>query len=58
MRDGVDWRFPLPDEGIEPVLGRLLAAGAGILNLSIERPSLHEAFVRIVGEQTTQENAA
>jgi len=58
VREGGDWRFPMPDEGIEPVLGRLLAAGAGILNLSIERPSLHEAFVRIVGEQPQQEIAA
>ena len=58
VREGTDWRFPMPDEGIEPVLGRLLAAGAGILNLSIERPSLHEAFVRIVGEQPQQEIAA
>jgi ABC-2 type transport system ATP-binding protein len=57
VRDGPDWRFPLPDDGIEPMLGRLLAAGAGILNLSIERPSLHEAFVRIVGE-SVEEKAA
>ena len=57
MREGADWRFPLPDEGIEPVLGRLLAAGAGILNLSIERPSLHEAFVRIVGEAAMEAKA-
>ena len=51
VREGADWSFPMPDQGIEPILGRLLAAGAGILNLSVERPSLHEAFVRIVGEQ-------
>lgn len=51
VRDGADWSFPMPEHGIEPILGRLLAAGAGILNLSVERPSLHEAFVRIVGEQ-------
>ncbi|WP_430459105.1 ABC transporter ATP-binding protein [Sphingomonas parapaucimobilis] len=51
VREGADWSFTMSDQGIEPILGRLLAAGAGILNLSVERPSLHEAFVRIVGEQ-------
>jgi ABC-2 type transport system ATP-binding protein len=43
------WRFQLPDDGVEALLGRLLAAGHGIAGLSIERPGLHEAFVRIVG---------
>ena len=43
------WRFALPPEGIEPLLGQLIAAGAGIESLSIERPSLHDAFVAIVG---------
>ena len=47
---GEGWRFVLPTEGIEPSLGRLIAAGHGIAGLVIERPSLHEAFVRIVGE--------
>ena len=37
-----------------PAVLDLLAAGAGILNLSIERPSLHEAFVRIVGESAAE----
>jgi ABC-2 type transport system ATP-binding protein len=48
--DGTGWRFALPAEGIEPLLVRLIEAGHGIAGLSIERPSLHEAFVRIVGE--------
>ncbi len=51
VRDGPDWRFVLPSEGIEPTLVRLIDAGHGIAGLSIERPGLHEAFVRIVGEQ-------
>ena len=51
VRDGADWRFVLPGEGIEPTLIRLIDAGHGIAGLSIERPGLHEAFVRIVGEQ-------
>ena len=30
--------------------GTLIARGYGIGGLSIERPSLHDAFVRIVGD--------
>jgi len=49
--DGDSWRFELPNEGIESLLVRLIDAGYGISGLSIERPGLHEAFVRIVGQQ-------
>ena len=49
VRDGEGWRFQLPGEGIEGLLGTLIARGYGIGGLSIERPSLHDAFVRIVG---------
>ncbi len=52
--EGEGWRFQLPDDGIESLLGKLLAAGHGIAGLSIERPGLHEAFVRIVGEEQPQ----
>ncbi len=48
------WSFQLPGEGIEALLVRLIDAGYGISGLSIERPGLHEAFVRIVGEQDVQ----
>jgi len=48
--DGDSWRFELPNEGIESLLVRLIDAGYGISGLSIERPGLHEAFVRIVGQ--------
>jgi len=44
------WRFDLPADGVEPVLARVMAAGHGIAGLSIERPTLHEAFVRVVGD--------
>jgi len=44
------WQFALPDEGIEPLLRALLDSDAGIENLSIERPGLHDAFVAIAGE--------
>ena len=46
---GDGFRFLLPDDGIEPVLERVMRGGHGIAGLSIERPSLHDAFVRIVG---------
>ena len=49
-RDSESWRFALPPEGIEALLSRLISAGYGISGLSIERPGLHEAFVRIVGD--------
>ncbi len=54
VSDGAGWRFELPGEGIERLLVRLIDAGHGIAGLSIERPGLHEAFVRIVGEQEAQ----
>ena len=50
-----DWRFALPADGIEPVLEALIAGGAGIETLAIERPSLHEAFVELVGEAVPEE---
>lgn len=48
------WRFTLPAEGIEALLVKLIDAGHGISGLSIERPGLHDAFVRIVGEQALE----
>ncbi len=47
--------FALPRQGIEPVLEALIAGGAGIETLSIERPSLHEAFVDLVGGPIEQD---
>lgn len=58
-RENGGWRFTVPGEGIESLLVRLIDAGHGISGLSIERPGLHDAFVRIVGaaalEGTTEE---
>jgi len=51
VREGGSWRFTVPDGGIEALLVRLIEAGHGISGLSIERPGLHDAFVRIVGEE-------
>lgn len=49
-RDGAVWQFELPDDGIEPLLDALIVGGAGIDELSIERPGLHDAFVAIAGD--------
>jgi ABC-2 type transport system ATP-binding protein len=49
QRDG-NWEFELPAGGIESLLEALIAGGAGIEELSIERPGLHDAFVAIAGE--------
>ncbi|MDP8914763.1 MAG: ATP-binding cassette domain-containing protein [Pseudomonadota bacterium] len=49
LRDGV-WHFELPNSGIEPLLKALIDGGAGIEDLSIERPGLHDAFVAIAGD--------
>ncbi|MEH3046546.1 ABC transporter ATP-binding protein [Sphingomonas adhaesiva] len=53
--EGDGWRFQLPAEGVEGLLTRLIDAGHGISGLSIERPGLHEAFVRIVGEAASDD---
>jgi ABC-2 type transport system ATP-binding protein len=57
LADDRRFTFALPAEGIEPVLEALIASGAGIEALSIERPSLHEAFVELVGEPVPQPEA-
>jgi ABC-2 type transport system ATP-binding protein len=46
---GEGWRFTVPEEGAEKLVMDLVKAGHGIAGLSIERPGLHDAFVRIVG---------
>lgn len=54
-RDGDGWRFTVPEGGIEALLMKLIEAGHGISGLSIERPSLHDAFVKIVGKDALEE---
>ena len=58
VRDRDSWRFELPADGIEALLARLIAAGHGIAGLQIERPGLHDAFVRIVGQEQMGQVAA
>lgn len=47
--NGNSWRFTVPEGGAEKLVMDLVKAGHGIAGLSIERPGLHDAFVRIVG---------
>lgn len=54
QRDGV-FHFELPLAGIEPLLKILIDGGAGIEELSIERPGLHDAFVAIAGDAAARE---
>jgi ABC-2 type transport system ATP-binding protein len=49
------WEFELPRQGVEPLLRALIDGGAGIEELSIERPGLHDAFVVIAGEAAARE---
>ncbi|HWH22297.1 MAG TPA: ATP-binding cassette domain-containing protein [Allosphingosinicella sp.] len=57
MTDG-HWHFDLPKTGIEPLLKALIDGGAGIEELSIERPGLHDAFVAIAGSDAAREMEA
>jgi ABC-2 type transport system ATP-binding protein len=57
LDDGV-WHFELPKVGIEPLLKALVEGGAGIEELSIERPGLHDAFVAIAGEAAARDMAS
>jgi len=54
LRDGY-WHFELPAAGVEPLLKALMDGGAGIEELSVERPGLHDAFVAIAGEAAARE---
>jgi ABC-2 type transport system ATP-binding protein len=57
-RDGDGWRFIVPTGGAEDILKRLIDAGYGIAGLSMERPGLHDAFVRIVGPDALKDEPA
>ena len=57
-RDGDGWRFIVPAGGVEDILKRLIDGGFGISGLSMERPGLHDAFVRIVGPDALKDEPA
>jgi ABC-2 type transport system ATP-binding protein len=54
QEDGI-WHFELPEGGVEPLLKSLIDGGAGIEELSIERPGLHDAFVAIAGDAAARQ---
>lgn len=59
-RNGAGWRFIVPEGGAEALLLRLIQSGHGIAGLTMERPGLHDSFVRIVkaaDEKTMGETA-
>jgi len=56
LRDGL-WQFELPGTGVEPLVKALVDGGAGIEELAIERPGLHDAFVQIAGEDAARQLA-
>ena len=57
VRAADGWSFTVPDNGAEDILKTLIDAGFGISGLSIERPGLHDAFVRIVGADALADDA-
>ncbi len=56
MADADGYRFEMPRDGMETLLGKLIEQGFGIASLSIERPGLHDAFVKIVGHDGLEAN--
>jgi len=50
VHDGHAWRFTVPDGGAEALLMALISAGHGVAGLTMQRPGLHDAFVRIVSD--------
>lgn len=52
VRENGGYVFDVPDSGMEALLAMLLESGHGIAGLSLERPSLHDVFVNLVGEET------
>lgn len=54
VRDNGGYVFDVPESGMEALLAMLLESGHGIAGLSLERPSLHDVFVKLVGEETVE----
>jgi len=48
QRSGSGWRFTVPEGGAEKLLMTLIGSGHGVAGLTMERPGLHDSFVRIV----------
>jgi ABC-2 type transport system ATP-binding protein len=54
VRENGGYVFDVPESGMEALLAMLLESGHGIAGLSLERPSLHDVFVKLVGEETVE----
>ena len=55
VRDNGGYVFDVPYSGMEALLATLLECGPGVAaGLSLERPSLHHVFVKLVGEETVE----
>ena len=54
IRENGGYVFDVPESGMEALLAMLLESGHGIAGLSLERPSLHDVFVKLVGEETVE----
>lgn len=48
--DGQSWRFIVPEGSAETLILGLIEAGHGVAGLTLQHPSLHEAFVQIVND--------
>ena len=48
--DGRSWQFTVPEGTAEALILGLIQAGHGVAGLTLQRPGLHDAFVRIVHE--------
>ena len=53
--EGGEWRFSVPDDGVDRLLRALLDADVGIRDFSVERPTLHDAFVAMVGDPEAED---
>ena len=58
VRENGGYVFDVPDSGMEALLATLLECGHGVAALSLERPSLHDVFVKLVGEETVEKMEA
>ena len=55
--DGETWQFTVPEGGAEQLILSLIQAGHGVAGLTMQRPGLHDAFVRIVNDAKARDLA-
>ncbi|MGB7404094.1 MAG: ABC transporter ATP-binding protein, partial [Pacificimonas sp.] len=52
------WSMILPPDGPTPLLKRLIAADIDVRDIGTERPTLHDAFVAMVGDPEAEDARA